>query len=394
MANTLTNIIPQLLFQSLPTLREQAIMPRLVLNSFDANDNRDRGSTIDIPLPTAISDRAVTAAVTHATNQDTDSERVQVVLNQWREASFHLSDKDAEEVMAGFVPMQAAEAMKALANAMDAYILGKYTGIYNYGGTTGTTPFASNLNAFRDARKWLNKSAAPMTDRRVVLDPDAEANALVLSQFLKADERGDQGGIIAGMIGRKLGADWYLDQNVPSHTAGTWAITGTGHTEVKATGTIGTSTLVIQGNSSTTTNGGNLKVGDVFTVDGYNYTITANASVAVGAQATLSITFSPVLQTTVAAAATVTWGGSNDNTGPDNHVVNVLFHRDAFAFASRPLARSRMDGQAMFMTFPDPVSGVAIRLEQSRQYKQNTWSFDVLYGAVLARASQAARILG
>ena len=386
MANTLTNIIPQLLFQGLPTLREQAIMPRLSLNSFDANDNRDRGSTIDVPIPTAIAARDVTAAVTHATNQDTAADKVQVVLSQWKEASFHLSDKDTEEVMAGFVPMQAQEAVKAVANALDSYILGKYTGIYSYGGTGGTTPFATNLSAFRDARKWLNKNLAPMTDRRVVLDADAEANAVVLEQFLAADRRGDQGGIIEGQIGRKLGANWFLDQNIPTHTAGTWAITGVGYTEVKATGTIGTSTLVIQGNSSTTTNGGNLVTGDVFSVDGYDYVITATASVAVGAQKTLSITFSPVLQTTVAAAATVTIQGT--------HVVNLAFHRDAFAFASRPLSRSQMDGAANFMTFADPISGVAIRLEVSRQYKQWTWSYDILYGAVLARASQAARILG
>lgn len=386
MANTLTNIIPQMLFRNLPTLREQSIMPRLVLNSFELGDERAKGSTVDIPLPTAISSRDVTAAVTHATNQDTDDSTVQCVLNQWKEASFHLSDKDAEEVMNGFIPMQSAEAVKALANAIDAHILGKYTGVYNYGGTAGTTPFASNLSAFKDARKFLNKEAAPMGDRRVVLDPDAEANALDLSSFLAADERGDQGGIIEGMIGRKLGSDWYLDQNVVTHTGGTWAITGTGYTEVGAAATAGTSTLIIQGNSSTTTNGGNLKTGDLVTIDGYNYRVKATASVAVGTQATLEITLDPVLQVTHAVGATVTIQLT--------HVVNLAFHRDAFAFASRPLAQSRMDAGGMFFTFVDPVSRVALRLENSRQYKQNTYSYDTLYGAVLTRGSQAARILG
>jgi len=385
-ANTLTNIIPQMLFRNLPTLREQSVMPRLVLNSFELGDDREKGSTVDIPLPSAITVRNVTAAVTHATNQDTAATKVQCVLNQWQEASFHLSDKDAEEVMNGFTPMQSAEAMKSIANAMDSHVFSKYTGIYNYGGTAGTTPFASDLTAFKDARKWLNKEAAPMGDRRVVLDPDAEANAIVLSQFLKADERGDQGGIIEGMIGRKLGADWFLDQNVPTHTGGTWAITGTGYTEVKATATAGTSTLIIQGNSSSTTNGGNLKTGDLVTIAGYDYVITTTASVAVGAQATLEINVSPLLRTTLAAGATVTIQLT--------HVVNLAFHRDAFAFASRPLARSRMDSLGSFFTYEDPISRVAVRLELSRQYKQNTYSFDTLYGAVITRASQAARILG
>lgn len=394
MANTLTNIIPQLLAQSLPTLRENSIMPRLVNRSIDA-ENRERGDTIDVPVPTAISQRDVTAAVTHATNQDTAASKVQVILNQWKEASFHLSDKDAEAVFAGFIPMQAAEAVKAIANGADSFILGKYTGIYQHGGTAGTTPFATALTAFKDARKYLNKSAAPLGDRRVVLDPDAEANALVLSQFLKADERGDQGGIINGEIGRKLGSDWFLNQNIPTHSAGSWAVTGAGYTENKSSVAVGAQTLILQGNSSTTTNGGSLVVGDIFKIAGNTFVVTVSASVAVATQATLSVQFSPAAPEAIAAGATVTFAGASVAVGPADHQVNLLFHRDAFAFASRPLARSQMGGGgAMFMSVADPISALALRLEVARQYKQWTYSYDLLYGATLVRAQLAARILG
>ena len=57
--------------------------------------------------------------------------------------------------------------------------------------------------------------------RVVILDPDAEANALGLSVFLKANERGDQQGVKEGVLGHLLGADWYMDQNVVTHSAGT-----------------------------------------------------------------------------------------------------------------------------------------------------------------------------
>jgi hypothetical protein len=393
-ANTLTNVIPQLLAQSLPTLRENALMPRLVNRSIDA-ENRERGDTIDVPVPTAIAQRDVTAAVTAATNQDTAATKVQVILNQWKEASFHLSDKDAESVFAGLIPMQAAEAVKAIANGADSFILGKYTGVYQFGGTAGTTPFATALTAFKDARKYLNKSAAPMGDRRVVLDSDAEANALVLSQFLKADERGDQGGILDGQIGRKLGADWFLNQNVPTHTAGTWAITGVGYTEVKTSVVAGVQTVIIQGNSSTTTNGGTLVVGDVFKIAGETYVVTVSASVAVAAQATLSIQFSPALKVAAPVGTTVSFGGATVGVGPSDHQVNLLFHRDFLAFASRPLSRSQMSGGgAMFMSVADPISGLALRLEVARQYKQWTYSYDLLYGATAVRPELAARILG
>ena len=387
MANTISNIVPQLLVGALPTLREQSVMPRLVNRSI-GDEARDKGDTIDVPIASAISARNVTAAVTHATNQDMAPTKVQVVLDQWKEASFHLSDKDAESVMDGAIPMQAAEAVKSLANAADSYILGLYTGIYNYGGTAGTTPFATNLNAFKDARKWLNKSLALMDDRRVVLDPDAEANALLNRVFLKADERGDQGGVIQGMIGRKLGADWYLNQNVPTHTAGTYAFTGPGSLVVKSTVAAGVNTLIIACASTTNTVGGTIKIGDIFTVSGSNYVITANASTAVSVGQTLAVQFSPALAVTVVSDTALTLIVTD-------HVVNLAFHRDAFAFASRPLAQSSMaGGGAIFSSVTDPISGLTLRLEVSRQYKQWTYSYDVLYGAKLTRAALAARILG
>lgn len=387
MANTISNVVPQLLAQGLKTLRERSIMPRLVNRSIDA-ENKELGNTIDVPIASAITSRSVTAAVTHATNQDFSPTKVQVLLNQWKEASFQMSDKDQESVMEGIIPMQAAEAVKSLANGIDAYILGLYTGIYYHSGTAGTTPFATNLNAFRDSRKWLNKGLADMDNRSVVLDSDAEANALMISNFLKADERGDQGGVIGGVIGHKLGADWYLDQNVKTHTRGTWAITGTGYTAVKASIAANVSTLVIQGNSSTTTNGGSLVVGDVFKIGGNCYVVKTAGSVAVGSQATLSVNFSPPAVAAIAAGATVTLQSSDSQE-------NLLFHRDAFAFASRPLSRSAMGaGGAMFSSVVDPISGVALRLELSRQYKQWTWSYDILYGCKLVRAQLASRILG
>ena len=124
-----------------------------------------------MPIFSAITQRDVTPAVTHATNQDFSPTKVQVALDQWKEASFQMSDKDEDSVMSGVIPGQAAEAIKSLANGVDSFVLGLYTGVYNYGGTAGTTPFATNLNAFKDARKWLNKSLAPFDDRAVVLAP-------------------------------------------------------------------------------------------------------------------------------------------------------------------------------------------------------------------------------
>jgi hypothetical protein len=75
------------------------------------------------------------------------------------------------------------------------------------------------------------------------------------------------------------------------------------------------------------------------------------------------------------------------------HVVNLAFHRDAFAFVSRPLQSSSANIEEM-MSVVDPTSGVAIRLEVVRQNKQMLFDFDVLYGAACVRPELAARMAG
>ena len=74
-------------------------------------------------------------------------------------------------------------------------------------------------------------------------------------------------------------------------------------------------------------------------------------------------------------------------------VVNLAFHRDAFAFVSRPLQASSANIEEM-MSVVDPISGVALRLEVIRQNKQMLFDFDVLYGAACVRPELACRVMG
>ena len=73
MANTLSNVIPQLLAMGLDALRERAVMPRLVNRSYDGMA-AEKGSTIDIPLSFDATVRNVTPAVTQAANERTQFE--------------------------------------------------------------------------------------------------------------------------------------------------------------------------------------------------------------------------------------------------------------------------------------------------------------------------------
>ena len=379
MANTITEVLPKLLAQGLMALRQNAVMPRLVNKSYSALAAQ-KGSVINVPIPSAIAARDVSPSVTLITNTDSAPTVAQVTLDFWKAASFQLSDSDMVSAMDGTVPMQASEAIKSLANAVDAYILGKSVGFYGAAGTAGTTPFNTSLTVAGTARKLLNKQLAPMDFRYAVLDPDAESNLLLNTNILQADQRGDAAGIRDGAIGRTLGFEWAMDQNVTSYTPGTGWVTGW------ALSTVGAAVADSTMNLINTTASGSIKVGDIFTVGGGTQQYVVTACVAASATVQRTIAFYPALATAAATGVAITVIATA-------YVANVAFHRDAFAWASRPLGDIPAAGN-LFSSAVDPVSGIALRLEVSRQNKQTTFEYDILGGANVVRREYGVKILG
>jgi len=106
---------------------------------------------------------------------------------------------------------------------------------------------------------------------------------------------------------------------------------------------------------------------------------------------TQAISFYPGLRTAVATGSALVV--SDNVSGTTAYVPNLVFHRDAFAFASRPLADIATPANIVSSQV-DPVTGIALRLEVSRQYKQTTFSYDILYGAGMVRKEFAAKVRG
>lgn len=398
MANILTAVAPRLLAQGLLALRQQAIMAQLVNRQYQTLAGQ-KGSSIDVPIPSAIVAQAVSPANVPPATADVAPNFVSIQLNQWYEAPFQLTDQDLLVAMDGIIPMQASEAIKALANNVDNFILGLYTGVYGYYGTAGTTPFtAANQTQPTEAanvRAILNKQLAPLDDRRFVVDPICEAAAINLRAFTSALDSGSTDVVLNGHLGRKLGFDWYMDQNVPTQIAGT--LTGTvsangvqpiggGGTGVASADNGRTCVVSIATAAASSLN---FKVGDIisFAGDTQTYAVTV-ATGAIGASvANTQVTVSPALKVAKAGAEVVTLRAS--------HVVNLSFHRDAFAFATRPLD-SGMANQlgSIVQSAVDPVSGLTLRLEITREHKRNRFSYDILYGAQLIRPELACRLAG
>lgn len=404
--NTLTAIMPKILARGLMTLRQRCIMPRLVNSDYSIEAAR-KGTTIDVPIPVAVGVADVAIASTTLAPTALTPARVQIPLDQWVQNNpIGLSDKELCEIDANehFLPMQMQEAVKALASNVNQFIFAKYKGQYRgvYGcignpsvlystmldpfDTTVATEDTNGVSAATGAKKVLNIQLCPRADRRGVLNFDAEANALDLSQFAEAQKIMSNVVVMEGEIGRKYGIDWVADDDVPDHTAGTAQETTPTNCKINTETAVGDTTVSIKDAAATET----IFRGDILQFENdtdRTYVVIGDASYTISDTGT-SVGIYPAIRSVEAAEDKVHI--AND------HAVNLVFHRDAFAFATRPLLQNSQQfslGNQM-LSMQDPVTGLILRLEVSRQHKQTVWEFDILYGADLVRPELAMRIAG
>ncbi len=352
-------------------------MPSLVNGDY-SNEAKKKGTTIDVELPAEIATQDVTPSTTPETPADYTPTTVQVPLDQWKQNTpFVLTDKEFHEIdtSKNYLPSAVDSAIKGLANLINEHLLAQYTGVYGYTGTAGSTPFASTPEDATAARKILTQQLCPKRGRQVVLDHDAEENALNLTAFADVSQAGSTDTKREGEIGRKYGMDWYADHAVPTHTAGT------------SSGALVNNASVAVGDTSVPcdTGTGTMVVGDIFTVAGDTQTYVVTTAVADVSSGTVA--FDP--------PAKVAWADNAAITLKASHVVNLAFRREAFAFATRRLQDVVMNDSSLnTMSIQDPISGLILRLEVSRQHKQTAWEFDILWGAKLVRPELACRIAG
>jgi len=389
-SNTYTDLLPRLWAMVATTVRQNSVMPRLVANFSDSIAGTP-GSTIQIPDQVVGTTRAVVHNISAVDPSNLTLTTTPLALNNWREAPFVIDDQMAAEIVDGTVPRVLRAHAVALAEYIDSQIMALYSGVYNTGApadiTTDTTVVSAftvnatnnptGLRALAEAGNLLDQWGAPRQDRRVVLSPYDTWAAQILGQFLAADQRGDQGGIIDGEIGRKIGMDWWMDQAIPTHTSGTLADTAA-QTLTCPTAAIGVTAITFVGTITTALT---LAVGDIFKFSNHNQTYVNNTLVTSTTNSLVVSSFSPPLKVAVSAA--------NSAQVLLSHKVNLVFHPDAIAFASRPLAGI---GAGNYAQAFDEVSGLNLRVEIYRQHRQDYIAVDSLFGAKLRDGKLIARI--
>jgi len=352
--------------EALMVLENELVMANLCYRDFSP-EFAHVGSTVTIRKPATFS---ATAFSTTVAVQEIVESSVQVVLDKYYDISAEITAKELTLDIADFSSQVLAPMMKAHAQEVDNQIFQAiYKTIAGHTAVSSTPAIGdlANLMAQLDIQK------CPITERRVVLHPVTQAKYAALDAVLHADKRGKSLTIDEYRIGRILGADYYMDQNTPKFTSGISDTAGTFKTGAAAGATAATIEAL--------TDAEVIAAGDVFKVVGSDkgYLIVTGGTVSTN---TVTITFTPATDATIAADAVVTF--------QDTHRVNLAFHKNAFALVTRPLEPPMGGARAEVQSY----KGITCRVvyDYTMSNKKNSMSVDILYGVKTLDKELAARL--
>lgn len=214
MANTF--LTPDIIArEALMVLRNNAVMANLVHRDYSGEFVAGVGDTITIRKPATFEAKEYAGSITV---QDANETGVAVKMDKHLDVSFAVTSKQLSMDIEDFSKQLLVPAMQAFADKVDQYLLGLKSDITNKVPAT-----ASIKDDVVDARGYLTKSAAPLTERRFVYGSDTETKLLKTDLFISAEKVGDEGTALReASLGRKFGMDFYVDQN--ADTAGVAAM--------------------------------------------------------------------------------------------------------------------------------------------------------------------------
>lgn len=192
--------------EALMLLRKNAVMANLVHRDYSKEFVAGVGDTITIRKPATFVAKEFTDEIEV---QDATENSATVVMDKHLDVSFAVTSEQMALDIEDFSAQLLVPAMQAFQDKIDSYILGLASGVTN--SVTSTGDAHTDLV---DARAFLTKAAAPLTERRFVANSDMEADLLKTDLFVSAEKVGDEGTALReASLGRKFGMDIYVDQN-------------------------------------------------------------------------------------------------------------------------------------------------------------------------------------
>jgi hypothetical protein len=219
----LANFIPEIWANTaLEVLRSNIVAARLVTKDSDIA-NFTVGDVLTIPVPGTFEAQNKTAG-TAITLQNPSADKVQVTLDKHKEVSFVIEDVARAQQNQDTMTRHVRQAAVAIAETIEADVLGLYAGFSTVKGGPGT---AANRAGLLDLRQSLNTNKAPLAGRFVIVGPAGEVDLLGDSDLKGYFENARPEAVSEGSLGRVLGMDTYMSQLVPSSGVGATGIAGT-----------------------------------------------------------------------------------------------------------------------------------------------------------------------
>ncbi len=400
MANTLLTI-SMITREALRVLENSLTFTKRVSRQYDDRfgvEGAKIGTTLNIRKPPRYIGRTGTAiSIENATETS-----VPVVLNTQRGVDIQFSSADLALSIDDYSDRFIKPAIASVANHIDNDGLSHYKNVWNSVGTPGVVP--ADLLTYLNAGVKLNNCAAPNDgDRYLVLSPQMQATVVdaLKGLFQAASQIAEQ--YRKGEMGMSIGFEWYMDQNVNTHTVGPLGSTPA----VTIAGQTGASLLT---DTWTAVAAQRLARGDVFTIAGVRqvnlqsrqstgvlqqFVVTADVSSTAAGLATIPIdppiTPSGAFQTvdsSPAAGALLTIVGAANVQSPQG----MAFHKDFITLACADLPLP--GGVDMAARVSDRQLGLSIRMVRAYDISSDNFPcrLDVLYGWATLRPELACRV--
>lgn len=377
MANTLTALAPV----AYSAAKEVAAEPFGVVSAINANFDSKGVSKLDtvfVPVAPVRAASDFTPAAITAAGTDATAASIGVTITKSRKVDWNLTGEQVRSLEnAGndtdWVKQLLAQGMRTLRNEceIDASLAIK-VGASRAVGTAGTTPFATTLDGFVDARKILQDNGAPLADLQFVGDTTAGANLRKLGVIQNHYQAGTDEERRSGNLQRQFGMMPRESAGIGLHTKGT----GASYTTSAAGFAVGTTSIPI------ITGTGTVLAGDVVTFAGDpNKYIIATGVAAPGT----IVLAAPGLRIAIAAAATAMTIGSN-------YTANLAFERSAVVGVMRPPI---MPANPTISQLPVSDSlGMTYLLLEIAQYGMTSWELHLAWGFKTVNPEFSAIVLG
>jgi len=383
-ANTLTGLIPDI-YAALDVVSRELIGFIPSVNRNTGAERAAKGEAVKWPVSRTTTATDITPSMTIPNPADRTTDTASITITEAKSARFGYTGEEQKGLnnSVGYLSVQAqeiAQAFRSIANEVEQDIadVALVHGSRAYG-TSGTTPFATDLSDAANIKKILDDNGAPSGERSLIINTTAGVKVRTLTQLTKVNEAGTSMTLRDGELLSIFGLSMKESAANTSHTKGT----GASATTNNAGYAVGATTITLASAGT-----GTIVAGDVITIAGDTnkyVVLSGDADVSNGGTITIG---APGLRVAIAASATAI-------TVLNSFSASFGFSRNALALAARPPAVPEGgDAAVESMLVTDVRSGITFDIRRYNGYHMSEYEVGLAWGVAATKDEHIATLLG